>query len=210
MKPDITKSFSLIQLYPLPNNPVGLVQPDGTQNYYDAGQANNDFFPDFMNRIDYNISARHQLNGKWYFNSRTSDEYDWAHDTPLKGVMSNGLYRPTRGGSLDYLFTINPRNILNITASISQYSEGSKKPIDFQYNAKAVGLPSYIDDKAGSSDVLPWINIAGVANAASTSFIGAPGLNQRGTTEQIAGRAGAASRSASRRLGANPSPSRQG
>ncbi|MGA2262395.1 MAG: hypothetical protein ABSH28_13290 [Acidobacteriota bacterium] len=184
MNNPIAKFYS--QLYPLPNNPAGLVQPDGTQNFYDAGQANNDYFPDFMNRIDYNINARHRLNGRWYFNARNSDQYDWAHSTPLKGVESNGLYRPTRGGSLDYLFTLSAHNLLDITASISQYSEGSKKPIDFQYNAQAVGLSSYIDQKAGSSDVLPWINIAGVANAASTSFIGAPGLNQRGTTEQWA------------------------
>jgi hypothetical protein len=180
----IMKFYS--QLYPLPNNPAGMVQPDGTQNFYDYSQANNDYFPDFINRIDYNINARHRINGRWYFNSRTSDQYDWAHSTPLKGVESNGLYRPTRGGSLDYLFTINAHNVLNITASISQYSEGSKKPIDFEYNAQAVGLPSYIDQKASPVDVLPWINIAGVANAASTSFIGAPGLNQRGTTEQWA------------------------
>ncbi|HWB86830.1 MAG TPA: carboxypeptidase-like regulatory domain-containing protein [Bryobacteraceae bacterium] len=180
----ITKFYS--QLYPLPNNPVGLVQPDGTNNFYDGGQPNNDWFPDFLNRIDYNISQRQRLSGKWYFNHRLSDQYDWAHSTPLKGVESNGLYRPTRGGSLDYTFTVSSNSVLDVMASISQYSEGDQKPIDYQFNAAAVGLPSYIDEKAGSADVLPWINIAGVANAASTSFIGQPGLNQRGTTEQLA------------------------
>ncbi|MGA2268449.1 MAG: carboxypeptidase-like regulatory domain-containing protein [Bryobacteraceae bacterium] len=179
----IAKFFS--QLYPLPNNPSQL-QADGTNNFYDGGQPNNDWFPNFINRYDYNINDRQHLNGKWYFNSRLSDQYDWAHNTPLKGVESNGLYRPTRGGSLDYLFTISANNVLDVTFSITQYSEGDKKPIVLQYTAASVGLPSYIDQKAGSSDCLPWINIAGVANAASTSFVGAQGLNQRGTTEQLA------------------------
>jgi len=180
----ITKFYN--QLYPLPNNPVGLVQPDGTNNFYDGGQPDNDVFPDFINRYDYNINNRQHLSGKWYFNHRLSDQYDWAHSTPLKGLESNGLYRPTRGGSLDYLFTVNANNILDVTASVTQYAEGDQKPIDFQYTAASVGLPAYIDQKAASSDALPWINIAGVANAASTSFVGAPGLNQRGTTEQLA------------------------
>ncbi|HWB86829.1 MAG TPA: carboxypeptidase-like regulatory domain-containing protein [Bryobacteraceae bacterium] len=180
----VTKFYS--QLYPEPNNPLGLVQPDGTNNFYDGGQPNNDWFPDFLNRIDYNISQRQRLSGKWYYNHRLSDQYDWAHSTPLRGVMSNGLYRPTRGGSLDYTFTLNSNSVLDLTASVSQYSEGDQKPIDYQFNAVAVGLPSYIDEKAGSADVLPWINISGMANAASTSFVGQPGLNQRGTTEQLA------------------------
>jgi hypothetical protein len=184
MSDPITKFYN--QLYPMPNNPAGLVQPDGTQNFYDGSQGNNDWFPDFVNRYDYVINDRQRLNGKWYYNRRLSDQYDWAHSTPLKGVESNGLYRPTKGGSLDYLFTINASNVLDVTASITQYAEGDKKPIDYKYNAQTVGLPSYIDQKAGSQDVLPWINIAGEANAASTSFIGAPGLNQRGTTEQLA------------------------
>jgi hypothetical protein len=184
MNNPITKFYS--QLYPLPNNPAGLVQPDGTNNFYDGGQGNNDWFPDFMNRIDYNLGQRQRLSGKWYFNHRLSDQYDWAHATPLRGVESNGLYRPTRGGSLDYTFTLNPSNVLDVVASVTEYSEGDQKPIDYQYNAAAAGLPAYIDQKAGSADSLPWINIAGMANAASTSFIGQPGLNQRGTTEQLA------------------------
>jgi hypothetical protein len=186
-------------LYRLPNNPAGLVQPDGTNNLYDGSQPNNDYFPDFINRYDYNITDRQHLSGKWYFNRRTSDQYDWAHSTPLRSIESNGLYRPTRGGSLDYTFALNPANVLDIRASVTQYAEGSQKPIDFKYTAADVGLPSYIDQKASSSgsDVIPWINIGGLnynglaytgatyANAASTSFIGAPGLNQRGTTEQL-------------------------
>jgi hypothetical protein len=183
MNNPITKFYS--QLYPLPNNPTQMAA-DGTNNFYDGGQPDNDWFPDFINRYDYNINQRQHLSGKWYFNSRLSDQYDWAHGTPLKGVESNGLYRPTRGGSLDYLFTINANNVLDIPFSITQYSEGDKKPIVLNYTAASVGLPAYIDQKAAAQDCLPWINIAGVADAASTSFVGAQGLNQRGTTEQLA------------------------
>jgi hypothetical protein len=175
------------QIYPLPNNPPTM-GPDGTNNFYDGSQGNNDWFPDFLNRYDYVITDRQRLNGKWYFNHRFSDQYDWAHSTPLKGVMSNGLFRPTRGGSLDYVYAMGANNVLDLTFSITQYCEGDKKPIDYKYTAVSAGLPSYIDQKAQTTDqdVMPWVNIAGMADAASTSFVGAPGLNQRGTTEQLA------------------------
>jgi hypothetical protein len=175
------------QIYPLPNNPPTM-GPDGTNNFYDGSQGNNDWFPDFLNRFDYVINSRQHLNGKWYFNHRFSDQYDWAHTTPLKGVMSNGLFRPTRGGSVDYVYAIGANNVLDVPFSITQYAEGDKKPIDYKYNAASAGLPAYIDQKAQTTDqdVMPWVNIAGMADAASTSFVGAPGLNQRGTTEQLA------------------------
>jgi hypothetical protein len=176
------------QIFPAANNPVGQVNADGTNNFYDGSQGNNDWFPDFVNRYDYVISDRQRLNGKWYYNERFSDQYDWAHATPLKGLYSNGLWRPTRGGSLDYVYTIGAANVLDLTFSITQYSEGDKKPIDYKYTAAAVGLPAYVDQKAASvgQDVVPWFNINGMSFATSTSFVGAPGLNQRGTTEQLA------------------------
>jgi hypothetical protein len=174
------------QIFPQPNNPVGQVNADFTNNFFDGSQGNNDWFPDFVNRYDYVISDRQRLNGKWYYNQRYSDQYDWAHATPLKGIMSNGLFRPTRGGSLDYVYTIGASNVLDLTFSITQYAEGSKLPIDFKYPPSAIGLPSYIDQKAGSQAVLPLINISGMAYYASSGHAADPGLSQRGTTEQLA------------------------
>jgi hypothetical protein len=178
----LTKFWS--QIFPLPNNPPG-ANPDGTNNFYDGSQGNNDWFPDFVNRFDYVLTDRQRLNGKWYYNHRYSDQYDWAHSTPLKGIMSNGLWRPTRGGSLDYVYAMGANNVLDLTFSITQYAEGSKLPIDFKYPPSAIGLPSYIDQKAGSQDVLPIINIAGMAYYASSGHAADPGLSQRGTTEQL-------------------------
>ena len=174
------------QIFPQPNNPAGLVNADGTNNFYDGSQGSNDWFPDFVNRYDYVINDRQRLNGKWYYNHRFSDQYDWAHSTPLKGIMSNGLWRPTRGGSLDYVYTIGASNVLDLTFSITQYAEGSKLPIDFKYPPSAIGLPSYIDQKAGDQAVLPLINISGMAYYASSGHAADPGLSQRGTTEQLA------------------------
>jgi hypothetical protein len=183
------------QLYPLPN--ITPATPDGF-NYFDPAQPYNDYLPSLVNRYDYNISSSQHLSGKWYYNHRFSDNYDWAHNTPLKGYESNGLWRPTRGGNLDYTKTFNATNILNITFSMTQYAEGDKQPIKNAYSASATGLPSYVDAQAGGADGLPGFQVGtcctanatpgNYANITSSSYIGysGPGVNQRGTTNQLA------------------------
>lgn len=185
------------QLYPMPNYTPA--KPDG-YNYFDPTQPYNDYLPSLVNRIDYNITTSQRLSGKWYYNHRFSDNYDWAHSTPLRGYESNGLWRPTRGGSLDYMKAINPGNVLDVVFSVTQYAEGDKQPIKNQYTAGDAGLPSYIDQQAGllGADGLPGFLIGqssssapayqNYANIASTSYEGwsGPGVNQRGTTEQLA------------------------
>lgn len=183
------------QLYPLPN--ITPSTPDG-YNYFDPAQPYNDYLPSLVNRYDYNITNSQHLSGKWYYNHRFSDNYDWAHDTPLKGYESNGLWRPTRGGSLDYTRTFNTANVLDVTFSITQYAEGDKQPIKNQYTATDAGLPAYVGQQAGGANGLPGFLIGtssatasatpGIyANIASTSYEGysGPGVNQRGTTEQL-------------------------
>ena len=179
------------QLYPLPNYTPS--SPDGL-NYFDPTQPYNDYLPSLVNRYDYNISSTQRLSGKWYYNHRFSDNYDWAHSTPLRGYESNGLWRPTRGGNLDYMKVFNPKNVLDVMFSITQYAEGDKQPIKNAYKASDAGLPTYVDQQAGGADGLPGFILGtdlaagNYANIASTSYEGysGPGVNQRGTTAQLA------------------------
>jgi hypothetical protein len=183
------------QLYSLPN--ITPATPDGF-NFVDAAQPYNDYLPSLVNRYDWVINSTQRLSGKWYYNHRFSDNYDWAHNTPLKGYESNGLWRPTRGGSLDYTKVFSANNVLDVVFSITQYAEGDKQAIKNAYKASDAGLPSYIDTQAGGADGLPGFLIGGsgsssitpqlYANIASTSYEGysGPGVNQRGTTEQLA------------------------
>lgn len=119
------------QIYPLPNNPVGM----------GADFANNDFCPSLVNRYDWVVTDKQRLSGKWYYNVRRSDQYDWAHDTPLKGLYSNGLWRPTRGGSLDHVFTLSANHVLETIFSLTQFGDGSSLPMKTAYKASEVGLP---------------------------------------------------------------------
>jgi len=171
------------QEYPLPNNPSGYVQPDGTNNYYDGSQPYNDYFNSIVNRYDYVISDKMRINGKWYWNHRHQDAYDWGHTTPLAGLQSNGLVRQNKGGSGDFLYTINSNNVLDIGVSLTRYGEGNVKPIISGGSAKEAGFPATYQDSLGGYDALPavLVNTYTVNNGGLTY----PGLSQIGTTGQL-------------------------
>src|ERR1022692_360322 len=169
--------------YPLPNNPAGYVQPDGTNNYYDGSQPYNDYFNSIVNRYDYVVSNKVRINGKWYWNHRHQDAYDWGHTTALAGLQSNGLVRQNKGGSGDFLYTLNPSNILDLGVSLTRYGEGNVKPIVSTGSAKQAGFPAAYQDAMGGYDALPavLVNTYTVNNGGLTY----PGLSQIGTTGQF-------------------------
>ena len=171
------------QEYPLPNNPAGFVQPDGTNNYYDGSQPYNDYFNSIVNRMDYVMNGRMRVNGKWYWNHRRQDAYDWGHTTPLAGLQSNGLVRQNKGGSGDFLYTLNTSNVLDISVSVTQYGEGNVKPIISTGSAREAGFPASYQDSLGAYDALPAVLITGyTVNNGGLTY---PGLSQIGTTAQV-------------------------
>ena len=166
-------------LYPAPNNVPGLVQPDGTNNYYAAAMPKNEKFNSMVNRIDYNISGRQRLFAKWYWNHRLADEYDWTYETQ-HGLHQDGLVRINKGGGGDYVWTLSNTTILDIGASWTRFSEGNFIPQQTGYKPSDVGLPKYMDDKAGDYHTLPVVNISGVEQVSG----GYPTIGTRGTTAE--------------------------
>jgi hypothetical protein len=171
-----------VKLYPEPNNVGGLVSPDGTGNLFTPGQPRVDEGSDILNRIDYNIGSRHRILGKWYWNDRHSSEYDWSYQTPLKGLLKNGLLRYNKGMSADYVWTVNSSTMLDVTFSVTRYNEGNVSETRLQYKPSDLGLPGYINTQAGAYAYVPYVSISGIDGYASTSFATYPGINQRGTT----------------------------
>ncbi|HEY3835189.1 MAG TPA: carboxypeptidase regulatory-like domain-containing protein [Bryobacteraceae bacterium] len=172
-----------LQEYPMPNNPTGYVQPDGTNNFYDGDEPYNDYFNSIVNRYDYVATDKLRFNGKWYWNHRHQDAYDWGHATPLAGLQSNGLVRQNKGGSGDVLYTFNSNNVLDLGASVTRYGEGNVKPIISNGTAKEAGFPASYQDELSGYHALPavLVNTYTVNNGGLTY----PGLSQIGTTGQI-------------------------
>jgi len=174
------------KLYPAPNNVPGVVSPEGINNFYDTNMPKNEKFNSLLNRVDYNISDRMKVYGKWYWNHRLADEYDFTHDT-MKGLESDGLVRINKGGSGDFVWTINSSTILNITGAFQRFNEGNVNDLQTSFKPSDVGLPAYMDGKAGALHELPQIAISGGINSigGGVNTGNFPAISIRGSTATL-------------------------
>lgn len=164
-------------LYPLPNNVPGLVSPEGFNNWYAAAMPKDERFNSLVNRWDYNISENKKLFGRWYWNHRLADEYDWTYPTK-RGLHTNGLVRINKGGGGNYVWTLNSTNVLDMGVSWTRFNEGAERPIQTQYKPSDVGLPKYLDEKAGDLHLLPRLDFSNIEDFGGDY----PAIGIRGTT----------------------------
>ncbi|MDZ4796878.1 MAG: carboxypeptidase-like regulatory domain-containing protein [Bryobacteraceae bacterium] len=146
-----------VKLFPTPNNVPGLVTPEQTINYLATAMPKDEKFNSIINRYDYMLSDRHRVNFRWQWNDRLADEYDWTYET-ARGLHSNGLTRINRGGNIGYLWTVSSRDILDFNFGISRFEEGSRNTTRTAIGPKDVGLPDYIQQRAGANQVLPTLD----------------------------------------------------
>jgi hypothetical protein len=165
------------KVYPQPNDVPGLVSPEGTINYYASAMPKNERFNSILDRTDYVINEKHKLSAKWYWNHRLADEYDWTYET-MRGLHTNGLTRINKGGSGDYVWTISGNTILNLSVAYQRFNEGAVQPTPLKYKPSDVGLPAYLDQKAGDFTLLPRVEISNI----ETVSAGYPAITIRGST----------------------------
>jgi hypothetical protein len=174
-------------LYPKPNDVAGVVSPEGANNFYATNMPKNEKFNSILNRIDYNIGDNHKLSAKWYWNHRLADEYDYTYETK-HGLISDGLVRINKGGSGDYVWTINRSTVLNFTLAYQRFNEGNENALQISYKPTDVGLPAYMDAKAGDLHMMPRIDFSNAATNINPMGGGVqtgnqyPVINIRGST----------------------------
>ena len=170
-------------LYPKPNDVAGLVSPEGFNNYFASGMPKNERFKSAISRVDHNINDRHRVYGRWYFNRRIGNEYDWAYETK-RGLQANGITRVNKGVGADYVWMPNNSSILNLSANWGQYKDGdgasAVSQVQNQYKPSDVGLPAYMDQKAGEFHRLPGLDFNNINDLSS----GYRMTNNRATTLQ--------------------------
>jgi hypothetical protein len=168
-------------IYPMPNDPAGLVSPEGNNNYLVPGGLRQKWdVKSIVNRIDYNISERHRTYGRWYWDDAFEHGADWSEDT-APGLHIGGLKRANKGGGGRYLWVMSDTSVLDLGISFTRFNEGNIRPAQTAYKPSDVGLPTYLDAKAGDLHALPVLNVAGMASISSTY----PAITGRGSTGEL-------------------------
>jgi hypothetical protein len=145
---------------PIPNSPPVNPMDEPLNNYTGSAEPYNWSYKSASNRIDYNLSERHRLFGRWTWMKYREDRQDWTYET-IRGLHTNGVNRNLRSLMADYVFTRSASTVFNVLSSFSDFEEGSGFSVPFQYPPSAVGLPAYLDQKAGSNAALPIMEVAG-------------------------------------------------
>ncbi len=151
---------AITKLYPNPNNPIA-PNADPVNNYLASQTPYNWDYKAYSNRVDYQISDKWRMFGRWSFNDfGPEDRGDWTYES-ARGLNLGGLVRNNKGGNIDVVYTQNATTLWNFNVAMNQFREGNIQPKALEYKPSDIGLPSYMDQKASALSLLPQMAVAG-------------------------------------------------
>jgi hypothetical protein len=146
------------KLYPLPNNPPQM-DIEGRNNYFNGRIPFNWDYKAFQHRTDFVPTEKNRFFVRWSYNKFVEDRNDWTYDT-ARWLHSNALHRINKNAGFDWVRTFTPSTILNVAVSYNRYYDTGLNKEQLKYKPTDVGLPAYMDEKAGDYHTLPAINFS--------------------------------------------------
>jgi len=159
----------ILALYPKPNVAIPAGQ-DPVNNYLASQTPYNWDYYAYSNRMDYQINDKWRMFGRWSINNfGPEDRGDWTYET-ARGLNLGGLVRNNKGGNFDLVYTQSPTTLWNINVAMNQFRELSIQPKAREFKPSTIGLPGYLDQKAGDLGILPQMAIAGYSTISPGGF----------------------------------------
>ncbi len=125
-----------LKFVPLPNVPSQ--KPDGLNNYSVAPNTPDDF-SNYLGRIDYNTTDRSRL----FFDVRHTDYIQSKNNYFNNLATGSILLRNNWGSSLDEVYIVNSKNILDVRLNFTRLNEGHDAP-STGFDPATLGFPSYM------------------------------------------------------------------
>ena len=146
---------------PTPNNLPATALLEPLNNYLDPGEPYNWFYEAVTNRFDYQPSEKIRFFGRWSWNKYREDRQDWTYQT-ARGLMTNGVNRNNLGITANWVYTPNATTVIDAGAGANDFREGNiLTATALNYTPGGVGLPAYLDTRAGGNHALPVMALAG-------------------------------------------------
>ncbi|MBI4875214.1 MAG: carboxypeptidase regulatory-like domain-containing protein [Acidobacteria bacterium] len=121
----------------------------------------------YSNRADFNLSDRHRFFARWSYNDWINEAADWTYHT-MKGLQSLRQSRTNLGGTADWVYTLSSSTVLDVAVAANNYREGSRPDVAMSFKPSDVGLPAYMDQRAGAQTILPVMNFSGYRSVSVT------------------------------------------
>ncbi|MFN7935932.1 MAG: carboxypeptidase-like regulatory domain-containing protein [Bryobacteraceae bacterium] len=149
-----------LKFIPNPNNELSDSRLEPSNNYLADRMPFDWKYWALANRADYQLSNAHRFFFSWNRYSFWEDGYDWTYET-IRGLSGDGFDWGVLGGTTSWVYTMNSATVLDVMVAGSRYKNTKALVTPFQFKPSDVGLPKYMDDKAGDNKLLPQMNFAG-------------------------------------------------
>ncbi len=148
-----------VKLLPIPNNEPTNPRMEPRNNYLATATPYNWDYTAYTNRVDYQASERHRFFGRWSWNNFQEDRGDWTYES-ARGLNTNGLNRHNVGATADWVYSKSAATVFDLALATNEFKTGTKFSVPLQYSASKMGLPAYIDQRAGDRLIIPTMEFS--------------------------------------------------
>ncbi|MBI4875285.1 MAG: carboxypeptidase regulatory-like domain-containing protein [Acidobacteria bacterium] len=148
------------RVLPTPNNDPTDPRKEPLINYLGVSIPWTAPYEAYTNRVDYKYSDQHRFYGRWTYDDYYLNSSDWAFQTE-PGLMADRDRRHNIAAVVDWVYTRGASTVLDVSVSGNQYISPTYPPKIMNYKPSDVGLPKYLDDRAGDLHILPTMNFDG-------------------------------------------------
>lgn len=148
------------KVLPTPNNDPTDPTKEPLNNYLGVSIPWSSPYEAYTNRWDYKHSDQHRFYGRWTYDDYYLNSGDFTYQT-LPGLMANKDRRHNIAAVADWVYARGASTVLDVSVSFNHYISPTYAPVIMNYKPSDVGLPKYMDDRAGDLHILPTMNFSG-------------------------------------------------
>ncbi len=157
---------------PVPNNMPASPKAEPVYNYLASRVRWKFDYEAWAGRWDYQAGDRHRLFARAHYWTNAERNQDWLYET-VAGMGELAGLRTGVGGGIDWVFTPSGRAVWNFSAGYQYFSDAVEDNPVRKILPSAVGLPKYLDEKAGDYYTLPQMNWSGY-DGIGRNYFGTP------------------------------------
>ncbi len=158
------------KIIPIPNNNPTDPKKEPLNNWLAVAMPWTADYIALTNRIDFHHSANHRFYGRWLWDNYDFDRGDYTFET-MPGLMNSRAIRDNLNWIGDWVWTPSPSTLLDASLSMHRYRVSNSIPTGVRrYKPSGLGLPAYLDEKAGDWAMIPYMSVSGYSCAIGGCF----------------------------------------
>ena len=158
------------KIIPLPNNNPTDPKKEPLNNWLAVAMPWTADYIALTNRIDYHHSSRHRFYGRWLWDNYDFDRGDYTFET-MPGLMNSRAIRDNLNWIGDWVWTPTPTTLADVSLSMHRYRVSGSIPTGVRrFKPSDLGLPAYLDEKAGNWAMIPTMAASGYSCAIGGCF----------------------------------------